>query len=388
MRIAYILTSLGIGGAERQVVALAERMAPLGHEAVLVVLRSPQQHEWPVKVEVFRLNMTKSPSGVLRGLLRASGFLRSFKPDILHSHTFPANMAARVLRLMGATPRVLSTIHNIYEGDWKRTLAYHLTDPLSCHTTMVSKAVADRYVEIGAVPLRKCSVLTNGIDIEAFAPARARRPAEHGSGRDPAKFVWLAAGRAVPAKDFDNLLAAFSLVHKDAPWTQLWIAGDSSLRGIRIDGAMTDLENNGTRAVRRLGLCRDMALMLAGVDGFVLSSAWEGMPLVVGEAMAMEKPVVATDVGGVRELVGNAGVIVPAKDSATLAKAMLEVVRKRESARREMGRLARARICRHFDMNSKADEWERFYAQLIRPRSIEDLDIAHGRLMSEFSDKG
>ena len=63
--------------------------------------------------------------------------------------------------------------------------------------------------------------------------------------------------------------------------------------------------------VRWLGLRDDMPSLLDGADAFVLSSAWEGMPLVVGEAMAMEKPVVATDVGGVRELVGDAGVVIP-----------------------------------------------------------------------------
>ena len=65
-----------------------------------------------------------------------------------------------------------------------------------------------------------------------------------------------------------------------------------------------------------------MPALLDGADAFVSGSAWEGMPLAVGEAMAMEKPVVATDVGGVRELVGDAGVIVPAKDSEALASAM------------------------------------------------------------------
>ena len=70
-----------------------------------------------------------------------------------------------------------------------------------------------------------------------------------------------------------------------------------------------------------------MPALLDAADGFVLASAWEGMPLAVGEAMAMEKPVVATDVGGVRELVGEAGVIVPAKSPESLAQAMLALMR-------------------------------------------------------------
>ena len=86
-----------------------------------------------------------------------------------------------------------------------------------------------------------------------------------------------------------------------------------------------------------------MPALLDAADGFVLASAWEGMPLAVGEAMAMEKPVVATDVGGVRELVGDAGVIVPAKDPEALAKAMLALMRTTHgSSRRARPRGARA----------------------------------------------
>jgi glycosyltransferase involved in cell wall biosynthesis len=108
-----------------------------------------------------------------------------------------------------------------------------------------------------------------------------------------------------------------------------------------------------------------MPALLVAADAFVLSSAWEGMPLVVGEAMAMEKPVVATDVGGVAELVGNAGALVPPKSPRALAEAMLGVMRMPEEQRQSMGDAARERICHHFDMNAKADEWEELYSQLL-----------------------
>ncbi|HEY2472194.1 MAG TPA: glycosyltransferase [Terracidiphilus sp.] len=358
MRIAYMLTSLGIGGAERQVVGLAERMAARGHEVVLIVLRSRQEHEFSAGVEVVRLDMTKSAAGVLGGVLRGQGVLRGFRPDIVHSHTFPANMTARLLRLMGAAPKVISTFHNIYEGGLGRTAVYSITDALSVHSTAVSQAVADRYVKIGAVPGRKCSVITNGIDVEVFAPARGGDSRGRESTREQGAFVWLAAGRAVPAKDFENLLEAFRLVRYEMPDAQLRIAGESEVRPTERRLAEAD-------GLRWLGLRNDMASTITAADGFVLSSAWEGMPLVVGEAMAMEKPVVATDVGGVRELVGDVGVVVPAKDPRTLAKGMLRVMRMPERERREMGKAGRARIVQHFDMDAKANEWEALYAEIL-----------------------
>ena len=360
MRIAYMLTSLCVGGAERQVLALADRMKANGHDVALLVLRSQQAHEFPAGVDIIRLNMTKSPLGVLTGLLRARSFLREFRPDLVHSHTFPANMTARMLRLMGAAPKVVSTIHNIYEGTWSRTLAYRLTDPLCSHTTAVSHAVADRYAQIGAVPRHKSSVITNGIDIEAFAPTHARAFAQSGIQRKRGEFTWLAAGRNVPAKDFANLLTAFKLVCAEEPGARLRIAGGDDTRY-----AASRSEHIPSDQVHWLGLCDDMPATLASTDAFVLSSAWEGMPLVVGEAMAMEKPVVATDVGGVRELVGNAGVIVPPKDPCALADAMLRVMRMPEGQRKELGQAARTRIVKNFDINARTCAWEALYQQLL-----------------------
>jgi glycosyltransferase involved in cell wall biosynthesis len=225
MRIAYMLTSLGRGGAERQVVALAERMAVRGHRVVLLVLKSAETHEWPTSIEVVRVDMQKSLIGVCSGLARAHRELRSFRPDIVHSHTFPANMAARILHIFGSAPAVLSTIHNICEGGWWRTALYGLTDSLSMHTTAVSDAVAKRQIETGAVPKLKCSVVTNGIDSDIFTPATARRAEVRAQLNSADRFVWIAAGRLAPAKDYPNLLRAFSLLRLEFPLAQLWIAG-------------------------------------------------------------------------------------------------------------------------------------------------------------------
>ncbi len=357
-----MLTSLGVGGAERQAVALAERMATRGHAVALLILRGRQPQEWHTNLDLIRLNMRRNPASILAGLWKARHYLRDFHPDLIHSHTYPANMAARLLKIMSPGVAVLSTIHNVYEGGWLRMLAYRLTDGLSRHTTAVSQAAADRYVRLKAVPDRKFSVLANGIDIMEFAPSPERRNRmreEMGAGDE---FVWLTAGRIVPAKDYPNLLRAFALVRDAVPSACLWIAGESLGAG---SADIHTLAADLGASIRWLGLRRDMPALLDAADGFVLASAWEGMPLVVGEAMAMEKPVVATDVGGVRELVGDAGVLVPAKSPESLAQAMLETMRKTNDERRKVGLAARERISARFSMDAKADEWEALYKEVM-----------------------
>jgi glycosyltransferase involved in cell wall biosynthesis len=362
MRIVYVLTSLGVGGAERQALALAARMRARGHKVSLLVLRSRQPQEWSTSLDPFHLDMRRTLVSILAGMWKARRYLRDFQPDLIHSHTYPANMAARLLRILIPETAVLSTIHNVYEGRWPRMLAYRLTDTLSRHTTAVSQAAAARFVRLKAVPARKSSVLANGIDMMEFAPSSERRKRHRAWMGVSDEFIWLTAGRITPAKDYPNLLSAFARVHAAVPSACLWVAGEVVGTGF---AAIQSLTDDLGSSVRWLGLRRDMLALLDAADGFVLASAWEGMPLAVGEAMAMEKPVVATDVGGVRELVGETGFIVPAKSPENLAEAMLEMMRRTNEERRGMGRSARERIAAHFSMDVQADEWELLYRKVL-----------------------
>ena len=370
MRIVYVLTSLGMGGAERQVLELASRMTERGHSVALMVLRPQLKEEWPTALDVVRLEMRRNVGSVLVGLIKGRRFLRDFKPDVVHSHSFHANFVARLLKVLVPAPAVVSTVHNVYEGGRARMLAYRLTDWLSRVTTAVSTSAEERFVRLKAVPRHKCVVLTNGIDTAEFSPnAERRRQIRAAMGMDVGEeFVWLTAGRIVPAKDFPNLLRAFGLVRAASPQAQLWIAGEA------VDTQSNPVKNfvlGGSKGfmdrVRWLGLRRDMPALLDAADGFVLASAWEGMPLVVGEAMAMEKPVAATDVGGVRELAGDAGVVVPAGNSDALAEAMLGLMGKSAEERQKLGSAARSRIETQFSMDARADEWQDLYEDVLSP---------------------
>lgn len=364
MRIAYLLTSLGIGGAERQVIQLAERMALRGHAVLIVVLREKEAEEWPTRLDVVHLDMRKSPEDMGDGLVRAWRRLREFRPDVVHSHTFPANMTARVLRLVGAAPVVVTTIHNNREGAGWRRRVYRATDGLCARTTAVSADAAERFILSGAVPRGKSSVVANAIDDAEFVPDAERRAQMRNALGAGGKFIWLAAGRFVPEKDYPNMMSAFERVWPEIPETELWIAGEpmSNVARVGKQEYFALAARHGTMdRVQLLGLRRDMPGLLDAADGFVLSSASEGMPLVIGEAMAMEKPVVATDVGGVRELMGETGRIVPARDPAALADAMLGMMEATREQRTRIGRAARLRVVERYSMQAKAEEWEQLY---------------------------
>jgi len=373
MRIVTVLNSLGVGGAEKQALAVAERMAERGHEVRLLVLMPRLAEEWPTTLPVIYLDIRgfrNIPAGVAAGFQRGRRFLHDFRPHVVHSHSFQANIFARLVGI-GGWHAVVSTVHNVYEGGWMRMLAYRLTDGLSRRTVAVSQAAAERFVRLKAIPRRKCLVRANGIDTAEFAPDAARRAATRDAMGAGSGFVWLSAGRITPAKDFPNLLRAFQHARKEVPAAELWIAGAAADAKVVVhrDGNSSHFfllagEKGFQEHVRWLGLRRDMPALLDAADGFVLGSAWEGMPLVLGEAMAMGKPVVATDVGGVRELVGDAGRVVPAKDPEALARAMLATMRQGREERAQLGHAARERIVRQFSIDAAADWWEALYKQI------------------------
>ena len=370
MRIVTVLTSLGVGGAEKQALAISERIVMRGHAVQVLALRPRVPEEWQTTLRVVHLDMRKSPLSFFRGLLRARRFLREFHPDVIHSHSFHANLFARALKLVAPSVGVVSTVHNVYEGGRLRMGSYRVTDPLSQRTVVVSQAAAKRFVELKAIPARKCLVIPNGIDATEFAPSADRRTATRVAMKANASFIWLTAGRLVPAKDFPNLVEAFRRVLEEFSDAELWIAGvPPDARAVRgADGKtsfywVSAMEREVGKHVHWLGLRRDVAALLDAADAFVLASAWEGMPLALGEAMAMEKPVVATDVGGVREMVGDAGILVQAKNPEALAAAMIEMMRKSREERNLLARAARQRIQEHFNLDAAADAWEELYRE-------------------------
>jgi glycosyltransferase involved in cell wall biosynthesis len=366
-----MLNTLAIGGAERLVLTLGERMAARGHAVRVVALGAERADEWPTNLEVVRLGMDPHPVRAFSGAVKGARAVRDFRPQIVHSHNFYGNMLARALKLTCPSTRVISTLHNEYEGGTARMLALKLTDSLSERTVAVSRAVAERALQLGIVAPRKCHVILNGIDIASFTPNESRRSASRlamGAGGD---FIWLSAGRLVPAKDYSNLLHAFAQVHAAAPQTQLWIAGDGDAEysaALHIKTAQLGLKP----AVHWLGGRRDVAALLDAADAFVLGSAWEGMPLSIAEAMAMERPVAATGVGGVGELLDHCGLTVPPRNPNALARAMLSIMNTPVPARRFLGKSARQRIIEHFNIECKADEWEALYR-----------DVAVGRWRQE-----
>ena len=375
-KVLLLTTGLAYGGAETQLVHLATRLHARDWEVRVVSLIPPKAYVEELEaagIPVVSLGIqNKLPDP--RPLLRLARSIRSWRPQIVHSHMVHANLLARLVRLLAPVPVLICTAHNIDEKGRKgsgrlREWAYRLTDPLCNLTTQVSQAGLERYVRVGAVPGNKIRCIPNGVDTERFRPdpgVRIRLRQKLGFGE---VFVWLAVGRFEEAKDYPTMLQAFGRVSKEQPEVVLLIAGDGPLRP-----AMEALARNLDIAerVRFLGLRQDIPELMNAADAYVMSSSWEGLPMVLLEASATGLPIVATDVGGNSEVVshGQTGFLVPPKDLEVLAQAMLRVMTVPEEERQRMGEGARQHIEIHFSLDRVVEQWEALYREFLRRKGV------------------
>jgi glycosyltransferase involved in cell wall biosynthesis len=361
-----------MGGADSQLLSAAQELRRRGHE-IFIVSMTPLG---PMGLEARRVGLfTESLQmrrGVPdpRGLVRLARFARSWRPDIVHSHMVHANLLARALRFLAPVPALVSTIHNIDEGGRLRMAAYRLTNGLVDHMTIVSEAAARRFVEDRIVPERLLRVIPNGVNTERYraVPAEIRENLRRLLGLTDA-FVWLAVGRFETAKDYPNMLRAFARVRERRAEARLLLVGRGSLQE-ETEALVREL--GLTDAVRFLGVRGDIPEVMSAADGYVLSSAWEGMPMVLLEAGAAGLPIVATRVGGNHEVVrdGVTGFLVPARDDGALGQGMLRLMELPAPDRRAMGDAGHQHVRSHYGLGRVAERWEELYREVLARKGL------------------
>ena len=372
MRILFLSTSMGMGGADSQLLSATRVLRAQGHNVIIVSLTSLgpmglQARSMGIHTE--SLHMRRGIPDP-RGLVRLARMVRAWRPDVLHSHMVHANLMARALRLIAPIPALVSTIHSVHEGGWLRMAAYRLTNRLVDHMTVVSQAAADRVIGEGIVPKELLTVVPNGVDTEQIRnmPAGSREGLRTSLGLGD-QFVWLAVGRFETAKDYPNMLRAFARVRQQRPDAVLLLVGRGSLRE-KTEALAGELKLGG--AVRFLGVRTDVPLIMSAADAYVMSSAWEGMPMVLLEAAAAGLPIVATAVGGNREVVldGESGLLVPPRDDEALGSAMVRLSGFSESHRRSMGDRGHEHVRAQYGLKRVAERWEAIYREVLASKGL------------------
>lgn len=363
MKVLYLITGLGGGGAEKVVVELAEQMFIRGHQVKIaylkgVVVVQPKYKE----IELIYLGFENLKT-IYAAYNNYKELITIFKPDVVHAHMVHANIFARVTRKFQPIPKLICTAHSNNEGGKLRMLAYKFTHSLADLTTNVSRAAARNFEVLGAVPKGEIETVYNGIDLDRFKhqqQAECMLRAELALTETTP--IFLAVGRLHEAKDYPNLIRAFARLKeniKQSVVPKLVIAGDGDLKKSLEKMA---IDFNITENVIFLGRRDDIPSLMAAADVFVLSSIFEGFGLVVAEAMACETFVIATDCGGVKEVMGEHGILVQPNSAEKLTQAFIDFMQMDTQQIIDNNKKALNYIQHNFDLENIVNQWLEIYA--------------------------
>lgn len=355
MKILYVITGLGQGGAERVVCDLADEMIGKGHQVKIAyfvgnILTRPKYND----IELIKIGLTNIVS-LPAAYISLSKIIKGYQPDIVHSHMVHANILTRLVKIITPMNKLISTAHNSNEGGVLRMLAYRITNHLADVSTNVSDTAVASFESRYAVPKGGMKTIYNGVDFVDFSyRMHAKAEIIDELGLDKNSKLILAVGRFNEAKNYCNLLMAIkTLKNGSATSFVLIIAGDGELRS-EIEALIVELEIE--KEVILLGRRSDIPTLMSACDTFVLSSDYEGLPTVLIEALACQANVVSTDVSGAREILDGYGSIVPIQKPEALAKAIeANLLIKQKNV------LGRQYAKDKFDIKIISDEWVEIY---------------------------
>jgi glycosyltransferase involved in cell wall biosynthesis len=373
-KVMHVISSFSLAGAENMLCALVSRMDSARFNNEIVSLTSAADLASRVQaigVRVRTLNMKPStPNPFL--VLRLAQWMREFKPDIIHTWMYHANLiGTAAASLAGTIPVVWAIHHSVLDPrvDKRRTLLVNricalLSRKFPARIVCCSEATLRAHKNLGYAA-EKLEVIPNGFDLHQDKPDPKARLSVRKELGIPAETILIGmAARFHPLKDHRNFIRAAARLHGQIPNVQFLLCGSdvtwqNSTLAEWIDEA-------GIREIcHLLGQRSDMPRLFASMDIVASASVSEAFPLVIGEAMACGTPCVVTDVGDSAVIVDHTGEVVPPSDPEALADAWRRLVLAGSEVRRRLGLAARQRVQRHFALPATVERYQSVYERSL-----------------------
>jgi glycosyltransferase involved in cell wall biosynthesis len=378
VRILYLIDSLGPGGAERSLAAMAPAYVRRGVQLdVAFLIDRPGVHD-ELEAAGARLFPLYGHGGRAGWAWRAERLIHARRPDLVHTTLFEADVAGRIGASLARVP-VVSSLVNVAYGDdhadspgvrrWKVQGA-HLVDAATARRVVRFHAntryVADVMAARLHVPRDRLEVIPRGRDPERLGRRNPERRARvrAGLGVPPESQLLVAVARQEHQKGLDALLEALPGVLSRTRGVRLVVAGRDGNQTPLLRATVRRLGLEGTVAF--LGPRDDVADLLGAADTVVIPSRWEGLSNVLIEAMALEAPVVASDLPTLEDAVtdGDTAILVPPADPVRLAAAIVATLADPAAARARAQR-ARERFLERFTIDRVVDQMLGFYDRAL-----------------------
>lgn len=364
--IVHVVENLERGGLERMVIDLVGMQRAAGHRSRVICLFRPGALAGELEAQDVEVRACGKRGGFdPAALRRLRGWLRATPGAVVHTHNATAHYHTVAAAVGLPLARVVNTRHGMgaarprSRGEWLYRRTMRRTDSVAA----VSEAARARFAQQGVSPRGRLLSVPNGIRIDRFSPASEERRAalRRDLGFAPGTRIIGTVGRLNPVKDQATLLRAFARLRGDFADTALALAGDGTLRvALEAQAAALGIGD----AVRFLGDRSDVSALLQGFDIFALSSLSEGYSMALLEACASSLPIVATDVGGNREIVadGRNGLLTPPARDAALGEALATLLRDPVGAA-AMGLAGRDWALREASVETMARRYDALYRE-------------------------
>lgn len=353
-----IIPNLEVGGAERLVVDLADRINKKRFQVTIVCLYDKKNKEFSTDelIDVRLVRLGKRGGLDIRLIARLISLFIRERPDIIHTHLSSALYT--ILPTIIARTRVkIHTVHSTAKAELttiKRAVMFVLYHVFGYKPVAISDYISDDVASYYRLPINKVKLIYNGVDTHRFSSVAKKRQVSGGRLRV------VSIGRLDDNKNHKLLIDAFALMIKNNPKVniKLDIAGDGRLRKYLND----HIEYLGiSEYVNLLGVCSDTPELLGEADIYVNTSLVEGLPLTILEAMSSGLPVVATPAGGTVDIVKDGfNGIITSWNSHDVMTAIMKLVNS-EELRKKMGDRS-VKLVKDFDVRKMAKEYESIYA--------------------------
>ena len=378
MRVLCVIDSLLQGGAEASLAAVAPHLVERGIDVEVAYLRPRLDLAARFEAAGVALTSIEGGGGPVGAVRRTRALIAARRPDLVHTTLYEADQVGRVAARLAGVPVVTSLV-NVAYGDeqraalgttaWKLRLARTIdmaTARLARRFHAISDEVRTTMADRLRIPGDRIDVIPRGRDGAVLGRrSEQRRAAARGAlGIEAGVPLVLGVARQERQKGLDVLLGAWAAVIAARPAARLVIAGREGNDTPMLQAQIDELRLGDT--VRFLGRRDDVSELLAAADVFVLPSRWEGLGSVLIEAMALEAPIVASDLPAVRELLvsGDHALLTPPEDASALARSIGAVIDD-PSAARERARAARTRFEASYEIGVIADRTASFYRRAL-----------------------
>jgi glycosyltransferase involved in cell wall biosynthesis len=364
VRVLYLLPNFGVGGAERSLLVIARHLDRSGAAMFMAALGPPRR---PVEetvlpqleelgVDVIDLAITgradRSPRTLVVAARRLRRLCRDLRIDVVDSALFEADLVTRLALLGTRVRHVVHIVNTTYDAEVARHAQFRgprrlraaraldaATARLTDHFVAITDSVADAARRDLRLADRVLTTVPRGVDLTEFPALGPPAPDPDGTLR------LLAVGRLVPQKAHETLVRAVAVLRKQGVAVRLTIAGEGPLRG---DLEALAAELDVADVVALPGPSSQVVELHRTHDVFCFPSRWEGLGNALLEAMACERPVVATDIPTMREVAGPRGIFAPVDDPVAWAEAIASVAHASQEERAELGAAMRARVAARY----------------------------------------